>query len=140
MIAQQISGELAEAIVAASPDALVAVDETGTIMGWNSAAERLLGYPAQTAVGQRLALIVPAAARPVRIDGFHRAIESGHTDTGGEPATVVATRADGSQVAVEIAIALLPGADGAPSRAVAALRAAGERRPLTSYASRAAGN
>ena len=40
-------------------DAVVVVDRGGVIISWNLAAEKLLGYPADAAVGQSLALIIP---------------------------------------------------------------------------------
>jgi PAS domain S-box-containing protein len=36
----------------ASPEATVAVDDAGTVVAWNEAAERLLGRPASEAVGR----------------------------------------------------------------------------------------
>ena len=36
----------------ASPEATVAVDDAGTVVAWNEAAERLLGRPASDAVGR----------------------------------------------------------------------------------------
>ncbi len=47
------------AAVESSKDAIVTKDLNGTITGWNPAAERLFGYTAAEAVGQRIDLIVP---------------------------------------------------------------------------------
>jgi PAS domain S-box-containing protein len=44
---------------AVSDDAIVIVDNNGMITSWNPAAEKLLGYPADAAVGKSLALIIP---------------------------------------------------------------------------------
>ncbi len=47
------------AAVESSIDAIVTKSLDGTITGWNPAAERLFGYTAAEAVGQRIDLIVP---------------------------------------------------------------------------------
>ncbi len=47
-------------IVESSLDGIVGKDLNGTVLSWNSGAERLFGYPAQEAIGQKLVqLIVP---------------------------------------------------------------------------------
>ena len=50
---------LFSAAVESSNDAIVTKSLDGTITGWNPAAERLFGYTAAEAVGQRIDLIVP---------------------------------------------------------------------------------
>lgn len=126
--------DLSRAIVAATADALIAVDTTGAITAWNQAAERLLGHPAADALGQTLALIIPAPARPLHISGFHRAMETGQIDTGGTPVSVVARHANGTEIDVEMVIGLIRDEAQHSLGAVAALRPAGPRRSLASYA------
>ena len=48
------------AIVSSSPDAMISVAPDGRIVSWNSGAERLFGYSASEATGQRFDLTVPA--------------------------------------------------------------------------------
>lgn len=47
------------AVVEALRDALIMVDEAGRISGWNPAAEGLLGYPCEEALGRELAFLIP---------------------------------------------------------------------------------
>jgi sigma-B regulation protein RsbU (phosphoserine phosphatase) len=54
------------AIVETSDDAIVGKSLDGTILSWNSGAERLYGYKAEEVVGRPLALLVP----PDRTDEF----------------------------------------------------------------------
>ncbi|GAA4573384.1 PAS domain S-box protein [Planotetraspora kaengkrachanensis] len=51
--------EIARAVVASSPDAIVALDRDMAVLIWNAAAEKLFGWPADQLMGRR-APIVPA--------------------------------------------------------------------------------
>jgi PAS domain S-box-containing protein len=44
-------------------DAMIYVDDTGTISRWNHAAAALFGYSAAEALGQNLDLIIPEHLR-----------------------------------------------------------------------------
>ena len=50
---------LLAAIVECSDDAIVSKSIDGRILSWNASAERLFGYTAAEAIGQRITLIVP---------------------------------------------------------------------------------
>lgn len=52
-------GELMEAIVKSSDDAIVSKNAAGIITSWNKGAERVFGYTAEEAIGQHITLIVP---------------------------------------------------------------------------------
>src|SRR2546423_121282 len=47
------------AIVESSDDAIISKTLDGTIVSWNAGAEKVYGYPAQEAIGQRMTLLLP---------------------------------------------------------------------------------
>ena len=64
------------AIVESSEDAIVGTAPDGTIMSWNPAAEKLSGYTAEEAIGQRISLIHPQED-PQRFDRIHEKLSKG---------------------------------------------------------------
>ena len=89
-----------EALFDSSPTAIVAIDMSGTVTGWNPAAERLFGYTRDEAVRRDIDDMV--AAHP---DLHREAKERSAIAAGGrEPGRVLTqrTRKDGSLVDVDV--------------------------------------
>ena len=70
-LAERTTSRLA-AIVDSSDDAILSKKLDGTITSWNQGAERLFGYKAEEAVGQRITLIVPWERRSEEEDILRR--------------------------------------------------------------------
>ncbi|HTN24682.1 MAG TPA: EAL domain-containing protein [Solirubrobacteraceae bacterium] len=124
------------AVVESSDDAIITMDLEGRIISWNAGAERLFGYAHETAIGKRVALLVPAdrsgeterlLARVLAGERIHNHVTS-------------RMRRDGSYVDVSLTLSAIAGADGraiavaeivrdisASTRAAASLHAAQER-------------
>lgn len=90
---------LLAAVAEGSTDAIAVQDLDGTILTWNSAAERMLGWPGEHAVGRDVSLVVPqeelpqlsGLVRQVVADGGVRGYE-GERLTRGGPRTPVSVR------------------------------------------------
>ena len=105
--AEVTSSRLA-AIVESSDDAIVSKDLTGTILSWNSAAERMFGYPAAEAVGRHITLIIPAE-RHHEEDTVLARIRSGQSVDHFE---TVRVHKDGRTVEVSLTVSPIRGAGG----------------------------
>jgi PAS domain S-box-containing protein len=68
-LAERTTSELA-AVVENSTDAIVSCTLTGTILSWNVGAERIYGYTAEEAIGERLHMLIP----PERLDEFSQTL------------------------------------------------------------------
>jgi PAS domain S-box-containing protein len=75
--------------------AIVLADASGQIRYWSPGAERLFGWAAAEAVGQRLDLIVPEEYRERHWAGFNRAIGTGHARLDGAAANIPVRCRDG---------------------------------------------
>jgi PAS domain S-box-containing protein len=96
---------VANAILAAPADAVVATDRDGIICLWNPGAERIFGHRTDEALGQPLDLIIPERLRPRHWEGFHRVMATGESHYGaGDLLSVPGLRKDGHQISLEFTI------------------------------------
>lgn len=96
------------AVIDAAPDAIITLDETGVVIEWNPAAERIFGFPRSEAVGSPLAeLIVPPRYRAEHRAGIQRFMRTGQGALIGRRIEITAVKKDGSEIPVEIAIELI---------------------------------
>ncbi|WP_432523758.1 PAS domain S-box protein [Kineococcus sp. SYSU DK006] len=137
--AQRLAARDAELrlVLAATSDAFLAVDEEQRITSWNAAAESMLGWSAQEALGRTLAeTILPPGAAAAHDAGFERFLRTG-TQTLGAGVEVPARRRDGAALVVELT--LTPIEVEGERRIYAALRDVTERRRLEQQARSLAG-
>jgi PAS domain S-box-containing protein len=99
---------LFSAVVESSNDAIITKKLDGTITAWNRAAERLFGYTAAEAVGNRIDIIVPPDRRAEVKDILDR-IGRGQAIEQHETARI---RKDGGQVEVALSISPIRSASG----------------------------
>jgi PAS domain S-box-containing protein len=114
---------VADSVLAAAAEAVVATDREGTIRIWNPGAERIFGHRPDEAVGQSLDLIIPERLRAAHWEGWRRVIETGESRYGrGDILSVPSIRKDGQRISVEFTIVPLKDADGAMMRMAAVMR------------------
>jgi len=105
--AQESVSQLA-AIVEASDDAITRTSGDGTIVTWNSAAERLFGYPADEIVGRPMAALVP----PDRLHELTSVAQRIGDGVGVEDHETRGLRRDGTEVDVSLTVSPILHEDG----------------------------
>ena len=85
-------------------DAVIAADATNRIVYANPAAGALLGWDPGKLVGQPLTTIVPERLRAAHLAGFTRYLDTRQARLIGRSARVAASRADGTEVEVELTL------------------------------------
>jgi PAS domain S-box-containing protein len=94
-----------DSIVATAIDAIVSMDASGIIIGFNPAAEHTFGVSKDDAIGRRLAdVIIPPSLRPQHEAGLARFLATGTERVVGRLLELPALRADGSEFPAEVAI------------------------------------
>jgi PAS domain S-box-containing protein len=85
--------------------------EDGRIALWNPAAERLLGYTAEEAIGLSVEALVPDELKPAYRAGWMRFTQTRQADDEHPRSVIAATarRQDGRQVPVELTLSLVSG-------------------------------
>jgi PAS domain S-box-containing protein len=92
------------AILRSATDAIVCADRHGVITLWNDAAERMLGYGEDEAVGRPLTLIIPERFHDAHNAGILRQTRGEEPRIIGTTVEVFARRKDGTEVPVELSL------------------------------------
>jgi len=115
--------QVAQAVLAARSDAIIAADREGLIRAWNPGAERIFGHTAAEALGRSLDLIIPERLRQRHWDGYQHTMETGQSRYGdGDLLSVPALRKDGATISIEFTVVPLKSATGAMIGIIAVLR------------------
>lgn len=117
------------AVLDSALDCVIAIDGDGRVLEFNPAAERTFGYRAPDIIGRKLAeLIVPPADRDRHSRAIARGLQSGQWRLIGRRIELVAMRADGSELPVELSLAQPQADDEAGTVFYGFLRDISERR------------
>ena len=106
-VADETAQRLA-AIVESSDDAILAKDLDGTIISWNSGAERLFGYTADEAIGSPVTMLIPldrADEEPTILARIRAGERIDHYET-------VRRRKDGSLIEISLSVSPIRGPNG----------------------------
>ncbi|MEY6432997.1 PAS domain S-box protein [Thioalkalicoccus limnaeus] len=105
--------ETLRATFEAALDPIIGMDDAGQVIAFNPAAEQTFGYRRAEVIGRSLAeLIVPERFREAHRLGMVRYHRDGHGPMLGQRVEVIACRADGSELPVEVAIDQAQGPEG----------------------------
>ncbi len=86
------------------PEAMVVIDEAGTITSFSAAAERLFGYGTGDVVGRNVRILMPQPDRGAHDGYIHRYLTTGERRIIGYGRVVTGQKQDGSQFPMELAI------------------------------------
>ncbi len=93
------------AIFETALDGIISMDDTGCVIEFNPAAEKIFGYTRNEVIGQLLAdLIIPPALREQHQRGLAHFLETGKGPLINHRIEVTAMRADGSEFPTELSI------------------------------------
>jgi PAS domain S-box-containing protein len=103
------------AMLESALDAVVTIDHSGRILGWNQAAETTFGYPADEALGSEMAeLIVPPSLRDRHRRGLARFLETEQPVVLDSRIELTGLRKDGAEFPLELTITRI-GVPGPPT-------------------------
>ena len=122
-MSQPADTALSSRIVEEAGDAIIFADRDGVIRLWNGGAERMFGYDAAEAIGQKLDLIIPERLRDRHWTGWNHAMETGTSHySGSDLLAVPGVRKDGARISLEFSIAVLRAEGGGILGVAAVLR------------------
>ena len=92
-------------VIETAMDAVVSMDLSGRVLGWNPQAELVFGWSASEALGRELhELIIPEELRPLHKQGLADYAVTGQGPVLGRRVEIPAVRKDGVRITVELAI------------------------------------
>jgi PAS domain S-box-containing protein len=89
-------------VVETANDAVVSIDESGTIILANPATKRIFGYNPEELIGKPLTVLMPGAMGKLHEAGFKRYLETGARQLNWGGTGMTALRANGEEFPVEI--------------------------------------
>ena len=102
--ALEASEQRIRAVLDAAVEAIVTIDGTGRIETFNKAAERIFGYSAAEAVGQKVEILMPPPHRQHHDEYLRRYRETGKGRIIGVPSELAGQRKDGTVFPIELSV------------------------------------
>jgi PAS domain S-box-containing protein len=89
-------------VVETASDAVVSIDESGTIILANPATKRIFGYDPEELIGKPLTVLMPGTMRGLHEEGFKRYLETGARQLNWQGTEMTAQRANGEEFPAEV--------------------------------------
>jgi two-component system sensor kinase FixL len=102
--ALQLREDHLRSILATVPDAMVVIDEQGSIQSFSTAAETLFGYQSGEVIGRNVKMLMPPPYRDEHDAYLHRYLTTGERRIIGLGRTVTGMRKDGSTFPMELSV------------------------------------
>lgn len=99
------------ALLDAAVDAIVVIDKSGMVEIFNSAAERIFGYPSSEILGQHIGLLMPEPDRSKHDEYMNRYLETGEAHIIGIGREAVGIRNTGEEFPIDLAVNRFQSAD-----------------------------
>jgi len=113
LVAQREGEERLQAIVNSALDAVIQMDDTGRISGWNLPAKTIFGWTREEAIGRYLhETIIPERYRERHLQGLKRFLDTGHGPVLNSRVEVDGLHRDGHEFPIELAISSIKTAHG----------------------------
>lgn len=91
-------------ILESAPDAIVVIDEKGSMLSFSASAERMFGYAEDEVLGENVSILMPSPDRE-RHDGYlHRYLETGERRIIGIGRVLTARHRDGGTFPIELSV------------------------------------
>src|SRR6185436_5427685 len=98
------------ALLEATLDAVVIMDDRGRIIAFNASAEEMFGYRAADALGRNVSMLMTAADRVAHDEHLKRYLAGGESGVLGRGRDVLARHRDGSEFSVFLSVDRIPNA------------------------------
>ncbi len=92
------------AILKTSLDGIIVINERGTIVHFNEAAEKIFGYDREEAIGWNVVLLMPESRREIYSVALARFFRTGEPRISGKGRRLLGQRSDGSEFPMELAV------------------------------------
>ena len=99
-------------VIQSSPDAIVQADCSGTIMAWNTAAQKIFWYREEEVLGQPLTILMPERYRDAHQKGIERMSSNGESRIIGSTVELHGLRKDGTEFPLELSLGAWQTAEG----------------------------
>jgi two-component system sensor kinase FixL len=94
------------------PDAMILIDDKGTVRAFSPTAERLFGWPVEEVIGENVKVLMPSPHREAHDGYLDRYYRTGERRIIGLGRVVVGQRRDGSTFPMELAVGEMRTAEG----------------------------